>query len=331
MTILVTGGAGYIGSHIVLELLAHDERVVVVDNLSTGFDWALPDEVPLETADIGDRDRMADILADHAITEVIHLAGSSVIPDSIADPHAYYANNSVATHALLGACLEAGVKHFIFSSTAAVYGTVSREPVLESAATLPNTPYGRSKLMSEMMLADIAAASSLTYTALRYFNVAGADPKGRIGQSTVGATHLIKVACEAATGKRGRLLVFGTGYDTPDGTCVRDFIHVSDLASAHYLALQRLRNGGENLVANAGYGIGFSVRQVADIVGRLGGELAIETVAARTGDEAHVVADPALLKAETGWVPEHDDLETIIGHSLRWEQKLQKRNRVDQS
>ncbi len=331
MTILVTGGAGYIGSHIVLELLAYDERVVVVDNLSTGFDWALPDEVTLETADVGNQERIANILADHAITEVIHLAGSSVIPDSITDPLAYYANNCVATHALLGACLEAKVKHFIFSSTAAVYGTVSREPVAESAATLPNTPYGRSKLMSEMMLADIAAASPLTYTALRYFNVAGADPKGRIGQSTVGATHLIKVACEAATGKRGRLLVFGTGYDTPDGTCVRDFIHVSDLASAHYLALQRLRNGGGNLVANAGYGIGFSVRQVAETVGRLGGDLKIETVAARRGDEAHVVADPALLKAETGWVPLHDDLNTIVGHSMRWEQKLQKRNRVDQS
>ena len=329
MSVLVTGGAGYIGSHMVWTLLDAGEDVVVLDRLSTGFDWAIPLEANLVVGDIADQDLVRRIIRDHRVEAVIHFAGSVVVPDSVADPLGYYENNTVKSRTLLETVVRAGVPHFIFSSTAAVYGVAGMAPVTEDAPLSPQSPYGRSKQMTEAMLADAAAAHDLTYTALRYFNVAGADPRLRTGQSTRGATHLIKVACEVATGKRDSMMVFGTDYDTPDGTCVRDYIHVSDLVVAHYLALQRLRGGGGNLVANCGYGRGYSVLDVVDAVRRVSGaDFAVEIAGRRAGDPPSIVADSTRARHAFGWEPVHDDLDFTIETALAWEKALARRNTV---
>jgi UDP-glucose 4-epimerase len=330
MSVLVTGGAGYIGSHMVWQLVDAGERVVVLDNLSTGFRWAVAPEATLVTGDIGDEVLVAKLVAEHKIDAVIHFAGSIVVPESVVDPLGYYLNNTVKSRALIAAAIEAGVPHFIFSSTAAVYGTPKVAPVGEDALLTPESPYGRSKLMTEMMLADAAVAHGLKYVALRYFNVAGADPKGRTGQSTKGATHLIKVASETALGKRDAITVYGTDYPTSDGTCVRDYIHVTDLAAAHSEALAHLRRGGANLVANCGYGRGYSVLEVIDTVKRVSGrDFKVAIGPRRAGDPASIVADPARIKASFGWQPRHDDLDEIVRNALAWEAALERRNQRD--
>jgi UDP-glucose 4-epimerase len=330
MSVLVTGGAGYIGSHAVWDLVDHGETVVVLDNLTTGFRWAVAPEALLVEGDAGDEDLVAGLIARHKIEAVVHFAGSVVVPDSVADPLGYYLNNTVKSRALIAAAIRGGVRHFIFSSTAAVYGTPAVMPVGEAAVPAPLSPYGRSKLMTEMMLADTAAAHPFRFVALRYFNVAGADPAGRSGQSTRGATHLIKVACEAALGKRDRIEVYGTDYPTPDGTGVRDYIHVTDLAGAHRDALTYLRHGGASLVANCGYGRGYSVLEVLDAVQRAAGRsLDIRFAPRRPGDPAAVVADPALIRHRLDWRPRHDDLDTIVAGALAWEAALGQRNQRD--
>lgn len=327
MSVLVTGGAGYIGSHMVWELLDAGEEVVVLDRLSTGFDWAVPPEARLVVGDIADRDLVATLIRDHAVDAIIHFAGSIIVPESVADPLAYYENNTCKTRALIEAAVKGGVANFIFSSTAAVYGGAGMEPVREDARLAPESPYGASKLMSEWMLRDAAAAHGLRYSALRYFNVAGADPKGRTGQSTPGATHLIKVACETALDKRPYMQIFGKDYPTPDGTCIRDYIHVSDLVAAHRLALQRLRNGGASLVANCGYGHGYSVLEVIDAVRRaFGRDFDVRTGDRRPGDAAAVVANSDLARSELGWSPRYDDLDAIVRDALAWERILSKKN-----
>lgn len=327
MSVLVTGGAGYIGSHMVWELLDAGEEVVVLDRLSTGFDWAVPPEARLVVGDIADRDLVATLIRDHAVDAIIHFAGSIIVPESVADPLAYYENNTCKTRALIEAAVKGGVANFIFSSTAAVYGGAGMEPVREDARLAPESPYGASKLMSEWMLRDAAAAHGLRYSALRYFNVAGADPKGRTGQSTPGATHLIKVACETALDKRPYMQIFGKDYPTPDGTCIRDYIHVSDLVAAHRLALQRLRNGGASLVANCGYGHGYSVLEVIDAVRRVfGRDFDVRTGDRRPGDAAAVVANSDLARSELGWSPRYDDLNAIVRDALAWERILSKKN-----
>ncbi|MEO4001007.1 UDP-glucose 4-epimerase GalE [Mesorhizobium sp. CAU 1732] len=327
MAVLVTGGAGYIGSHMVWALLDAGEDVVVLDRLSTGFEWAVAPEAKLVVGDIADADLVGSLIEEHSVDSIIHFAGSIVVPESVSDPLGYYENNTCKTRALLAAAVKGGVKHVIFSSTAAVYGAAGLEPVKETASLAPESPYGTSKLMTELMLRDAAAAHGFTYTALRYFNVAGADPKGRTGQSTPGATHLIKVASETALGKRQSLTVFGEDYPTPDGTCVRDYIHVSDLAAAHLLALKRLRAGGGNLVANCGYNHGYSVLEVIDAVKRVfGGDINVQMGPRRPGDAAAVVADSSVARAELGWVPQHDDLDRIVGDALAWEKSLSRRN-----
>jgi UDP-glucose 4-epimerase len=327
MTVLVTGGAGYIGSHMVWKLLDAGEDVVVLDRLSTGFDWAVPAEAELVVGDIADQDLVEATIRRRRIDAIIHFAGSVVVPDSVSDPLGYYLNNTVRSRALIESAVRAGVPHFIFSSTAAVYGGAHGEPVAETAPTLPESPYGTSKLMTETMLRDAAAAHPLAYTALRYFNVSGADPKGRTGQSTRGATHLIKVACETATGKRPFIEVFGTDYPTADGTGVRDYIHVWDLAEAHLLALRRLRAGGTSLVANCGYGNGYSVLQVIEAVKRVvGHDFDVRISGRRPGDPVSIVANADRARAELGWRPRLDDIDTIVGHALAWEEALKRRN-----
>ena len=327
MTVLVTGGAGYIGSHMVWELLDAGEEVVVIDRLSTGFDWAVAPDATLVVGDIGDADLVGRVIRDHAVDAIIHFAGSIVVPESVADPLGYYHNNTVKTRSLLAAAIEGGVPHFIFSSTAAVYGGASSEPVREDAPLDPESPYGRSKLMTEWMLRDAAAAHPLAYAVLRYFNVAGADPGGRTGQSTPGATHLIKVASETALGKRPFMNVFGTDYPTPDGTCIRDYIHVSDLVAAHRLALERLRAGGGSLLANCGYGHGYSVLEVVEAVRRVhGSDFDVRTTGRRPGDPAAIVADASVARRELGWEPRHDDLDEIVAHALAWERHLSRSN-----
>lgn len=328
MTVLVTGGAGYIGSHMVWSLLDSGEDVVVLDRLSTGFKWAIAPEAVFYEGDIADSSLLRKIFSNHNIDAIIHFAGSVVVPDSVSDPLEYYKNNTVKTRDLIASAVEGNVKYFIFSSTAAVYGTPQdNKPVLEDASLKPESPYGSSKLMSEIMLRDTAAATPLVYTALRYFNVAGCDPQGRTGQSTAGATHLIKVACETALGKRKQLNVFGTDYPTADGTCVRDYIHVSDLVAAHLKALHRMRAGGGSLVANCGYGRGFSVLDVIDCVKRVSGkDFNVNFVDRRPGDATSVVSDASLARRELGWVPQYDDLDLIVRTALKWEERLQKHN-----
>ena len=323
MTILVTGGAGYIGSHMVHALVDAGEPVVVLDNLSTGFRFLIPAAVPFVTGSTGDRELVGKTIRQHGVTAIIHFAASIVVPDSVADPLAYYRNNTMNTCALLDAAKDAGVKQFIFSSTAAVYGNPLHVPVREDAATAPISPYGSSKLMSEIMLHDAGKAYGLRFVVLRYFNVAGADPKQRTGQSTPAATHLIKVACEAALGKRPKLEVFGTDYPTPDGTCIRDYIHVSDLARAHSAALAYLRGGGASATFNCGYGRGASVLEVINSVKRVSGStFPVEMRARRAGDPAALVADVSRIRLTFDWRPQFDDLDTIVAHALAWERRL---------
>ena len=322
--VLVTGGAGYIGSHAVLALRDAGWDVSVIDNLSTGFAFAVPDDVPLYEGDIADAALLARIFAERGIGAIMHFAGSIVVPESVADPLGYYENNTVKSRALIAAAVAGGVRHILFSSTAATYGTPDTSPVSEEAPKQPINPYGWSKLMTEQMLADAAAAHPFNYGALRYFNVAGADPEGRSGQSTAGATHLIKVACEAATGKREAVSVFGTDYATPDGTGVRDYIHVSDLAAAHVLALEALIAEPErSFTMNCGYGRGFSVLEVLDAVDRVT-NMRIERrmEARRAGDPGELVSDPSRIRATLPWEPRFADLDTIIAHALNWERKL---------
>ncbi|HET7715730.1 MAG TPA: UDP-glucose 4-epimerase GalE [Bauldia sp.] len=329
MSVLVTGGGGYIGSHMVWHLTDADEDVVVLDDFSTGFEWAISPEAEVITGDCGDESLLAKIFDRKKVDAIIHFAGSVIVPQSIAEPLGYYLNNTVKSRNLIEAAVRARIPHFIFSSTAAVYGTPAVFPVPEDAPLAPESPYGRSKLMTEMMLADASAAHGFTYAALRYFNVAGADPRGRTGQSTRAATHLVKVACETALGKRNEITVFGTDYPTPDGTCIRDYIHVTDLVAAHADALRYLRQGGSNLVANCGYGRGFSVLEVLDTVRRVSGrDFPITLGDRRPGDPAAVVASPRLITERLGWEPRYDNLDGIVQSALRWEEFLSRRNRV---
>jgi len=328
MTILVTGGAGYIGSHMVHELVDAGEKVVVLDNLVTGFDWAVAEGVPLILGDTGDQALLGSLIAEHRVDAIIHFAASTVVPESVAEPLAYYRNNTVNSRALIETAVKGGVKYFIFSSTAAIYGNPERVPVEEDAPTVPMSPYGWSKLMTEIMLRDASHAHGLGYVVLRYFNVAGADPKLRTGQSTRHATHLIKVATEAALGQRPKVDVFGTDFPTPDGTGVRDYIHVSDLARAHSDALRHLRAGGESLTLNCGYGHGFSVLEVIDAVKRVSGvDFRVDLAPRRPGDPSQVVAAADKARALLGWRPQLDDLATIVAHALAWQKKLVTRNR----
>ena len=328
MTVLITGGAGYIGSHMVHALCAAGERVVVLDNLSTGFDWAVAKGVPLIVADVGEQSCVAALISEHAIDAIIHFAASVVVPDSVRDPLGYYRNNTVNSRALIEMAVNSGVRHFILSSTAAVYGNPERVPVREDDPTVPISPYGSSKLMSEIMLRDASAAHDLRHVILRYFNVAGADPLGRTGQSSKGATHLVKVAVETALGLRPKIDVFGTDYPTPDGTCIRDYIHVTDLVRAHLDALAYLRGGGTSVTLNCGYGRGFSVLEVIETVKRVSDvDLKIEFAGRRPGDPAQMVAAPDRIRAALGWQPQFDDLQVIVVHALAWERKLSARGR----
>ena len=323
MTVLVTGGAGYIGSHMVLELLDSGESVVVLDNLSTGFRWAVPTNATLVVGDVGDQDLVRSIVRKHGVKAIIHFAGSIVVPESVADPLGYYHNNTVKSRALMEVAVEMGIEQFIFSSTAAVYGNPSEVPVREDAELKPMSPYGSSKLMTEIMLADVARAHNFRYVALRYFNVAGADPQGRTGQSTPNATHLIKVACEAALGKRPCIEVFGTDYPTEDGTCIRDYIHVTDLVRAHRAALRHLRDGGGSEIFNCGYSKGFSVLQVIDAVKRVSGaDFEVRNAPRRAGDPAAIVAASDKIRVRLGWRPELNKLETIVAQALAWESHM---------
>ena len=328
MPVLVTGGAGYIGSHAVLALKDAGWPVAVVDNLTTGFRWAVPEGVPFYEGDIEDGALLARIFAEQGMADgygaVMHFAGSIIVPESVENPLKYYHNNTAKTRALLSAAVAAGVAHFIFSSTAATYGIPEVSPVTEDCPQLPINPYGMSKLMTEFMLADVARAHPLNYCALRYFNVAGADPAARTGQSTAGATHLIKVAVEAALGKRDSVAVFGTDYATPDGTGVRDYIHVSDLAAAHVLALEALiADRGASLTMNCGYGRGFSVLEVLDAVDRVTNQKLVRHMGPRrAGDPDSLISDNKRIKATLPWVPKYADLDVIVGHALAWERRL---------
>ena len=326
MTILVTGGGGYIGSHMVWDLIDRGEAVVVLDDLSTGFDWAVAPAAELIIGDIGDRVLLDRIMQTRRIDTVIHFGGSVVVPESVADPLGYYLNNTVKSRELIAASVANGVGQFIFSSTAAVYGIPVTVPVAEDAPLNPLSPYGASKQMTERMLLDAGAAYGLRSVVLRYFNVAGADPAGRTGQSTRGATHLIKAAIEAATGQREYLAVFGTDYDTADGTGVRDFIHVTDLVKAHGAALDHLRSAGESLVLNCGYGRGYSVLEVIDAVQRVSGRtLDVRPRARRPGDIPTMIAKADAIRRELSWSPEFDDLDLIVHHALAWERTLMRR------
>jgi len=320
--ILVTGGAGYIGSHVVAMLGEAGERVVTLDNLSTGFAESVL-YGDLVVGDTGDRDTVARVLREHDVDTVMHFAAKTIVPESVAKPLVYYDNNTVATRNLLQCCDEAGVRHFVFSSTAAVYGNPADGVCSEDSPVAPINPYGTSKLMSEWMLRDLAAATSLRYVSLRYFNVAGSDPDGRIGQSTEKATLLIKVAAETAIGKRPSISIFGTDYPTPDGTGVRDYIHVSDLADAHLKALAYLRERGDSTVLNCGYGHGFSVREVLQTVETVSGnKLKIEEQPRRAGDPPMLIARADRIRELLGWSPQFDDLRVIVKTALDWEIKL---------
>lgn len=323
-SVLVTGGAGYIGSHAVLALIDRGWKVAVIDNLSTGFRFAVPDGVPLYEGDIEDAALLARIFAEQGTGAIMHFAGSIIVPESVENPLKYYHNNTARSRALLEAAVKGGVSHFIFSSTAATYGIPEVSPVAEDSPRLPINPYGMSKLMTEIMLADVAKAHPLNYCALRYFNVAGADPSARSGQSTAGATHLIKVAVEAALGKRENVQIFGTDYATPDGTGVRDYIHVTDLAAAHVLALEALiERPAESLTMNCGYGRGFSVLEVLDAVDRVTNRKIDRIMAPRrAGDPDSLISDNRRIRQLLPWEPQYADLDTIIAHALAWERRL---------
>jgi UDP-glucose 4-epimerase len=326
MTVLVTGGAGYIGSHMILELLAAGEKVVTLDNLSTGFAWAVPEGAPLIVGDFGDEALVAGLLAEHGVDEIIHFAAKIVVPESVADPLGYYLNNTAKARSLIDCAVRHGVKRFIFSSTAAVYGDPENSPVTEDEPLKPMSPYGRSKLMVEWMLRDVSAAFPMSHVVLRYFNVAGADPQGRTGQSTPNATHLIKVAVQTALGFRPGMEVFGTDYPTPDGSCVRDYIHVTDLARAHMDALRYLRAGGESVTCNCGYQRGFSVLEVIDVVKSVSGvDFPVTLSGRRPGDPSSIVAANGRARSLLGWTPQHDDLREIVGQALAWERRLHNR------
>jgi UDP-glucose 4-epimerase len=323
--LLVTGGAGYIGSHVVRQLIERGERVVVLDNLSTGYRSAVLG-APLVVGDTGDRQLVAQVLQDYQVDTVLHFAAHTIVPESVADPLKYYGNNTCATRNLLEQCQRAGVRRFVFSSTAAVYGIPAGGLAREDSPTAPINPYGLSKLMSEWMLRDLAAAASqLRYVALRYFNVAGSDPGGRIGHSAPNATLLVKVACQVAAGAREQLSIFGTDYPTPDGTGVRDYIHVEDLAAAHLAALDYLDRGGDSTTLNCGYGHGYSVREVLQTVEKVAGK-ALKVVEAprRAGDPPSLVAHAERIRDVLGWVPRYDNLETIVRSQLEWEYRLQR-------
>jgi UDP-glucose 4-epimerase len=323
-SILVTGGAGYIGSHVVLQLRARGERVVVLDDLSRGFRQAVLD-TPLVVGNVGDRETVLKVMREHEVDTVMHFAAFTIVPESVSEPLKYYGNNTCATRALLASCLEAGVKNFVFSSTAAVYGIPAEGVAAEDTPTAPINPYGTSKLMSEWMLRDVSAASPLKHVALRYFNVAGSDSQGRVGQATPKATLLIKVACEHVMGKRPQVAIYGTDYATADGTGVRDYIHVEDLATAHLDALDYLRGGGASTVLNVGYGHGYSVREVLQSVERVSGQrLNIREEPRRPGDPPALVARAERIRRELGWKPRLDDLDTIVRTALAWEERLQR-------
>jgi UDP-glucose 4-epimerase len=323
-TVLVTGGAGYIGSHVVLQLRARNESVVVVDDLSTGFRQAVGD-TPLVVGDVGDRALLARVLTEHQVGTVMHFAAKTIVPESVREPLRYYGNNTAATRNLLEACMQSGVRRFVFSSTAAVYGLPAGGVAREDMPLAPINPYGTSKLMSEWILRDLAAVSDFRYVALRYFNVAGSDTQCRIGQATAKATLLIKVACEAVVGKRPHVSIYGTDYDTPDGTGIRDYIHVEDLARAHLCALDYLRSGGASQVLNCGYGHGYSVREVLASVNRVAGRsIPVIEEPRREGDPDRLVAAAGRVRSVLGWEPRLDDLDAIVRSSLRWEEKLQR-------
>jgi UDP-glucose 4-epimerase len=325
MTVLVTGGAGYIGSHMTLALKDAGRSVVVLDDLSCGFPWLVPDDVPFIKGDIGDQALARDIIRGHGITAILHFAGSIVVPDSVRDPLFYYRNNTVQSRALIETAVAEGIRNFIFSSTAAVYGEPERTPISEDMPHQPISPYGTSKLMTEWMLRDAAVAHpDFNYVALRYFNVAGADPQLRSGQSFPRATHLIKIASQAATGERSHIEVYGTDYPTSDGTCIRDYIHVSDLAQAHLCALNYLEAGGSSTAANCGYGYGYSVLEIIEAVKRVSGvDFPVRVAPRRAGDPAVLVAGNERVRSLFGFVPKRDDLDLIVGDALAWERKLQ--------
>jgi UDP-glucose 4-epimerase len=322
MTVLVTGGAGYIGSHFVRALTDAGAAVAVIDNLSTGFSWAVPDGVPLFIGNAADEALVESVVASHQVDSIVHFAGSVVVPDSVRDPLGYYGNNTMTTRNLLAAAMRSGVRRLVFSSTAAVYGEPQSVPVAEDAPTRPSSPYGFSKLMSEVMLHDVGRAHDLRYVVLRYFNVAGADPQTRIGLATEGATHLMKIAVEVATGRRPRMEVFGLDYPTADGSCIRDFIHVADLAQAHCAALSYLAAGGPSTTLNCGYGRGYSVLETLAAVRRVSGHpIPVHTAPRRPGDIMTMVADTRRIRATLDWTPRYDDLDTIARHALAWERK----------
>jgi UDP-glucose 4-epimerase len=326
-SILVTGGAGYIGSHAVLALGEAGHRPVVVDNLTTGFRWAVADDVPFYEGDIADTSLVTQIIREQSIKAIMHFAGSIIVPESVENPLKYYRNNTANSRSLIESAITGGVKHFIFSSTAATYGIPEHSPVREDMPTLPINPYGLSKLMTEYMLRDVAAAHDFNYCALRYFNVAGADPQARTGQSTAGATHLIKVAVEAALGKRDHVSVFGTDFATVDGTGVRDYIHVSDLAAAHVIALDNLfADPSRSHTLNCGYGHGYSVMQVLDAVDRVTNQTVERRLEGRrAGDPDALISDNSAIKQRLGWQPRYDDLDIIVSHALQWERELTER------
>jgi UDP-glucose 4-epimerase len=329
MTVLVTGGAGYIGSHMVLELTDAGEKVVVLDNLSTGDRGAVAKEVPFVVGNVGDQCLVERLIRDYNVDSIIHFAAAVVVPESIRAPLAYYRNNTVNSHALIECAINTGIRHFIFSSTAAVYGNPAAIPVAEDAPTLPISAYGWSKRMTEVMLRDASQAHDFSHVTLRYFNVAGADPNGRTGQSTPGATHLIKVAAETALGLHAALKIFGDDYPTSDGTCIRDYIHVSDLIRAHCDALRYLRSGASSLTLNCGYGRGFSVRQVIDTVKQVSGvDFATDTAPRRAGDPAALVAATAKIRQTLAWQPRFAELSTIVAHALAWERAILDRSRT---
>lgn len=329
MAVLVTGGAGYIGSHMAHELIDAGEQVVILDDMSAGFWWAVPQAAKLVQGDMGDQALVERVITENGIGAIAHFAAKIVVPDSVSDPLGYYLNNTVKARALIESAVRTGVKHFIFSSTAAVYGEPPVNPIPEDLPLNPINPYGRSKMMTEHILKDTGAAHPLGYVILRYFNVAGADPKGRTGQSSPNATHLIKVAAQTALGKRASMEVFGTDFDTKDGSGIRDYVQVTDLVRAHVAALKHLRAGGESLVCNCGYGNGFSVLEVIETVKKISGvNFAVKMSGRRAGDPAALTARSDLIRAKLQWKPEFDDLSVIVEQALRWEEKLMKKNSV---